>query len=70
MISNELKERYMQILAQAKDRRMQNFTQKEVSEILGISLRKYVDFEGGKIFDVFLLDQVCSMVCFNLKLEM
>lgn len=68
-ISSELKESYMQILAHCKDRRAECFTQKEIAAILGISLRKYIDFENGKNIDFILLDQICGLTGFELNLN-
>lgn len=58
----------MQILAQCKEKRAEIYTQREISDILKISLRKYVDFENAKIFDFFILDQLCSLTGNELKI--
>jgi len=58
MISNKLMFQYMQILAQCKERLAECFTQKEIASILEISLRKYVDFENAKIYDIIILDHL------------
>jgi transcriptional regulator with XRE-family HTH domain len=60
MISNKLKEQYVQILADLKHIRAKNCTQLEISSDLGVSLRKYTDFENGKIINLELLTNVCG----------
>lgn len=60
----------MQILAHCKVRRAESFTQKEIACILGISLRKYIDFENSKHFDFILLDQLSGLVGFEITLSL
>lgn len=55
MILENEKSKFLHILEQIKVRRAKTFTQKEVSEILNVSLRKFIDFENGKIYDFWLL---------------
>jgi transcriptional regulator with XRE-family HTH domain len=69
MLSNKLENQYMQILAQCKDRRAECFTQKEVAELLKVSLRKYVDFENGKSIDFGILDNLAGLVCYKLSIS-
>ena len=71
MILENEKSKFLHILSEAKIRRKQNFTQKEISEYLNVSLKKIVDFENGKIFDFWLLCRYSDInfysVIFNLN---
>lgn len=61
MISANAKCKFLDILNTAKQLRVQNFTQKEISEIICVSRSKLINFENGLIFDFWLLEQYCAI---------
>jgi len=67
MILDSEKCKFLHILKQSKERRVEVFTQVEISKHLRVSLRKIIDFENGKIFDFWLLCRYCSINGYGLK---
>jgi transcriptional regulator with XRE-family HTH domain len=61
MISANAKCKFLDILTTAKELRVQNFTQKEISEMLCVSRSKLINFEKGLIFDFWMLEQYCAI---------
>jgi predicted XRE-type DNA-binding protein len=62
MISNEDKKEYMYILTQLNEENVNFYTQQQIADNLGISLRKVNSFINGKIIDFWLLTQYAAML--------
>jgi DNA-binding XRE family transcriptional regulator len=55
VISEDIKCKFLHILTECKNKRVKNYTQKECAEYMECSLKTFVNFESGKIFDFWLL---------------
>lgn len=68
-ISEEHKSIFLHILNEAKYKRVNICTQKEMAEYMECSLKKIVDFENGKIFDFWLLCDYAKMFGIEVKIN-
>ena len=62
MISNQDREKYLQILAVLNENHAKLFTLRELSLRLRVSERKLIDFKRGKIVDFWLLTQYAGII--------
>ena len=63
-------EKWNNVLQSINSRIMQNFTQKQTSKYLKVSLRKLIDFEHGKIIDFKLLCNYAALVGYNINFNL
>lgn len=68
-VSNEDKCKYLQILSESTNKHAKNFTNKDLSELLNVSVRKLIDFKNGKIFDFWLLIQYAALVGIEISFD-
>ena len=66
---SELRNQYLQFLQMAKDRRKNSFTQKEIAELLNITMIRIHNLESQKVIDYELLEIYCAILGMNIKLE-
>jgi len=62
MFSDKDKCNYLQILTDLNKLHANIFTQKELSSLLGVSVRKISDFKNGNLFDFELLTQYAGII--------
>jgi len=61
--------KYLHILQQVKERRLQTFTVKEIADYLGVSERKMFMFEKGESVDYVLLNEYCAILGVELSID-
>ena len=66
---SELRNQYLQFLQMAKDRRKNSFTQKEIAELLNITMIRIHNLESQKVIDYELLEIYCAILGINIKLS-
>ena len=65
---SEIRTQYLQILKTATERRKNSFTQKEIAELLNITMIRIHNLENQKVIDYELLEIYCAILGINIKL--
>ena len=66
---SELRSQYLHFLQMATERRKKSFTQKEIAELLNVTMIRIHNLESQKVIDYELLEIYCSILGINIKLS-
>ena len=70
MITEEEKSNFLHILSRVNARNVKIFTQQELSTHLGVSRKKIIDFQKGRIFDFWLLCRYADLLGMEIKFKL
>ena len=70
LLSDEDKCKYLQILETLNKNHANIFTLKELSQHLGVSERKLIDFRKGRVIDFELLTQYAGIIGRNIYFQL